>query len=89
MLPPPSAEQLECLGDGVVAPDALLELDAADVGRHRAALGPVKPAVRPPLERVGNGMGILHAEALEQHFRVAVRHVVAVSVRVEEEIRDL
>src|SRR5205814_2311534 len=66
----PFGEQLELPGDGVVAPDALLELDAADVGRHRAALRPIQPAIGSPGQRVGEGVGILHAEALEQHLGV-------------------
>src|SRR5437660_303040 len=39
-------EQLELPGPWMIAPDALLKLDAANVGRHRAALRPVEPAVR-------------------------------------------
>src|SRR5262245_54508925 len=42
------AEQLESPGARVVAPDALLELDPAHPGRHRAALEPVEPAVGAP-----------------------------------------
>ena len=83
------AEQLEALRERVVAPDALLELDAADVGRDRAALAAVEPAVRPPGQRVGDGVGVLHAEAGEQHLGVAVGHVVAVAVGVEEQVRRL
>ena len=89
VLPPPSANSSNCLGARVVAPDALLELDAADVGGHRAPLRPVEPAVGPPGQRVGEGVGVLHAEALEQHLGVAVGHVVVVLVGVEEQVRGL
>src|SRR5579884_2866914 len=36
-------KQLEFVGDGMVAPNALLKLDAADVGRYGAALSTVQP----------------------------------------------
>src|SRR5262249_40757246 len=65
-------EQLELLCPRAIAPDALLELDAADVGRHRATLRAVEPAVGAPGQRVGEGVGVVHAEALEQDLRVAV-----------------
>src|SRR4051812_38783697 len=52
----PLGEQLELPGPGVIAPDALLERDAADVGSDRAPLRPIQPAVRPPGERVGEGV---------------------------------
>jgi hypothetical protein len=79
-------KQLEFLGPRVIAPDALLEFAAANLRRHRAALGAVQPAVRAPLQRVGKGMGILHAETFEQHFRIAVRFVAAGLDLVEEQI---
>src|SRR5262249_37272711 len=53
-------EQLELLRPWVITPDALLELDAPNLCRHRAALRPVKPAVWSPLQGVGEGMGVLH-----------------------------
>ena len=59
------------------------------VGRDRAALAAVEPAVRPPGQRVGHRVGVLHAEAGEQHLGVAVGHVVAVAVGVEEQVRGL
>ena len=34
-------------------------------------------------------MGVLHAEALQQHLRIAVRHVVAVLVGVKQQVRRL
>jgi hypothetical protein len=83
------AEQLEAVRDGMVAPDALLEGDAAYLGGDGAPLAAVQPTVGPPGERIGDGVGILHAEALEQHLRVAVGHVVAVAIGIEEEVRHL
>ena len=56
------------------------------VRRDRAALAAVEPAVRAPGERVGHRVGVLHAEAAQQHLRVAVRDIVAVAVRVEEQV---
>ena len=61
-------------------------LDLAGAG---AAGGAVEPAVRPPLERVGERVRVVHAEAGEQHLGVAVGHVVVVLVRVEEQVRRL
>ena len=52
-------------------------------------LSAVEPAVRPPGEVVGERVRVLHAEAGEQHFGVAVGHVVAVAVGVEEQVRGL
>ena len=43
-------EQLELACDRMVAPDALLKFDAANVRRDRAAVRAVEPAVRPPDE---------------------------------------
>ena len=89
MLPPPSQNSSNLLRERVIAPDALLELDAADVGGDGAPLAAVEPAVRAPGQRVGDRVGVLHAEAGEQHFRVAVGHVVAVAVGVEEQVGRL
>jgi len=82
-------EQLERAGPRMIAPDPLLKLDAANVGRHGAALRPVEPAVRSPGQRVGEGVGVLHAEALEQHLGVAGRLVGAGFEEVKEEVRRL
>ena len=85
----PLAEQLEPSRPRVESPDGLLELDAADVVARRAAGDPVEPAVRPPGEVVGQRLGVLHAEAGEQNLGLAVGHVVAVAVGVEEQVGDL
>src|SRR5262245_61552867 len=57
-------EQLELLRPRVVAPGALLELDAPDTGRGRAPLAAVQPAVGTPGQRVGERMRVFHPEAL-------------------------
>src|SRR5439155_24079580 len=54
-----------------------------------AAGGAVEPAVRAPLQRVGERMGVVHAEAGEEYLRIAVGNVVLVLVRVEEQVRRL
>src|SRR5881628_3471014 len=66
------AEQLETPGDRVIAPDALLELQPANMGRHRAALAAIEPAVRSPGERVGDRMRVFHPEPAEQNLRIGV-----------------
>ena len=89
MLPPPSQNSSNRLVARVVAPDALLELDAADLGRDRAPLEAVEPAVRPPGQRVGHRVGVFHAEAGQEHLGIAVGPVVAVAVGVEQQVRRL
>ncbi len=59
------SEQLELSSHRVITPDTLLELDAVDVGRHRAPLSSIQPAVRPPCQRVDQRMRILKAEPLQ------------------------
>ena len=82
-------KQFERTGARVIAPDALLEADAADVGGDRASLGAVEPAIGAPLQGVGKGVGIVHAETAQQHLRVAIGHVVAVAVGIKEQVRRL
>src|SRR5262249_31702710 len=48
------AEKLKLVRDRMIAPDTLLELDTADVGRNGAPLAAIQPAVRPPGQRVGH-----------------------------------
>src|SRR6185295_14756202 len=72
-------EHLESLRLGMVAPDALLKFDnimrvygVLDLAGARAAGGAIQPAVRAPLKRVGERVRVVHAEAGEEHFGVAV-----------------
>src|SRR5439155_25087807 len=76
-------EQLKLARDRVVTPDALVKLYAADICRYPAPLRAVKPSIRPPGQRVGKRMRVCQAEAAQQHFRVAVRNVVVVPVRIK------
>ena len=85
----PFAEQLEALGRRMVAPDALLKADAANVGRHGAALRAIEPAVGAPLQRVDHRVRVFHAEAGEQHLGIAVGHVVAIAIGIEQQVRRL
>jgi len=85
----PFAEQLEAFGGRVVAPDALLKTDAANVRRDGAALRAVEPAVGAPLQGIDHGVRVFHAKTLEQHLGVAVGQVVAVLVGIEQQVRRL
>src|SRR5205823_4931796 len=82
-------EQLELARDRMVAPDALLKLDAANVGRHSAPLRAVEPAVRPPGQRVCQRMRVFEAEAAEQYFRIAVGNIVVIAIRIEKQVGRL
>src|SRR5207244_1708952 len=70
---------LETLLFGMIAPHVLADhLDRrvlaprpSDVGRHRAAVGAVEPAVGPPAQIAGAGVRVLQAEALQMHDGVA------------------
>ena len=68
----------------MIAPHALLKLDAANVGRGRAALHSVQPAVGSPGQRVGKGVRVFHAKAREQHLGRTVGHVVAIAIGIEQ-----
>ncbi len=85
----PLGKQLEAFGRRVIAPDALLKLDAADVGRHGASLRAIEPAVGPPRQRVGHRVGIVHAEAREEDFGITVGDVVVIAIGIEEQVGDL
>ena len=79
---------------GMVAPDELahgverwfVAAEASDRPRNGAALRAVEPAVRPPTQMAGDGVRILDAEPLEQDLRIAVGHVVPVTIGIEEEV---
>src|SRR5688500_4709970 len=73
----------------MIPPYALLELDSADAAGGRAAVNAVQPTVGSLSEMVRHRLGVFHAEAGEQHFGVAVRHIVAVGVGIEEQVRDV
>src|SRR5262249_35987950 len=83
------AEQLEGPRQRVEGAYPRLEHDTPYPGGHGAALTAVEPAVRPPGERVGDGVGVLHAEAAQEDVRIIVGDIVAVTVGVEEEVGRL
>ena len=80
---------------GMVAPDVLphgknlvlIETGPPHLGRHRAALRSVKPAVRPPSQAVHHRMRVLKPETGEVHHRSAIRDVVPVFVRIKKQVR--
>src|SRR5262245_30117878 len=73
----------------MIAPDALLKLDASNAGGDRAALTTIKPAVRSQCERIGDGVRVFHTEAGEQDFGVTVRNIVVIAVGIEKQVRRL
>ena len=87
MLPPPSAKSSNCRVAGMIAPDPLLELVAADPGRDGAPLRAVEPAVGPPGHRVDGRVRVLEPEPGEQHLGVAVGPIVVVSIGIEQQVR--
>ncbi len=82
-------EELEPACERVVSPDPLLKLGTADPRRDGASLRTVEPAVGPPGHRVDGRVGVLKAEAGQEHLGVAVGPVVAVSIGIEEQVRGL
>ena len=81
-------EDLEVAAHGMVTPDGLAEeFHALDVRRAGAAVSTVKPAIGPPRERVRAAVRVFEAEAGEFYFRGAIGDVVAVLIRIEEEVR--
>ncbi len=54
-----------------------------------APLSGIEPAIGAPAETVGDRMRVLDAEALQMHVRVAIGHVVAVRVGIEQQIRRI
>ncbi len=82
----PFAEEFKLVGHRVVPPHALLEVDAADVGRDIRPLRAVEPAVGSPGERIGKRTGVFHSEAGQQHLGIAVRNIVVIAIGIEEQI---
>ena len=85
------------LGDRMITEDATIHLHPlrsrcarlADVGRGQDSVPPIQPTVRPPAQSVDDI--VPHAVAVEpvQHnLRFAVRHVVAVTIRNEQDARS-
>lgn len=49
----------------------------------------VQPAVGAPFQGINHGVRVFHAKTLEQHLGLAVRHVVAVLIGIEQQVRRL
>jgi hypothetical protein len=80
-------EDLEHLRSGVIAPDALAEqAHALDLEGGGAARGAVDPAVRTPVQAAGERVRVLEPEARQVHLGIAVGHVVAVAIGIEEKV---
>ena len=79
----------------MIAPDGATELHAlvlrcAGPANERVcgdAVASVEPAVRPPREAVHHVVAGLERPAVEDDFRCAVRHAIAVAVGIEQKIR--
>src|SRR5262249_29032566 len=73
----------------MITPDALLKLNAANLGRDRAPVGAIEPTVWPQRQVVGKRMAICHPEARKQHFRIAAGNIIAILVWIEQQVRRL
>ena len=67
----------------------LIETGPGHLGRHRAALRRVEPAVRPPAQAIDHRVRVLQPESGQVHNRIAVRNVVSVFVRIKKQIRRI
>src|SRR5439155_25831931 len=76
-------KELKLFRDRMIPPDALLKFDAANVRSDSAAVCAVEPTVWTPLQRVGEGVRVFHAEAGQQDFRVAIGNVVVIAVGIK------
>ena len=84
------SEDFEGPGIGMITPDGLaFEMDPGNCRCARAALCPIDPAVGPPVEAVGRGMRILQSEPAQPDFRVGIRPVILIPVRVKEKVRGI
>src|SRR5438445_3157522 len=82
-------EQFELTRDGMITPDALLKFGSANARRYCAALRAVKPAVRPPRQRIRDCMSVLQTESADQHLGIAVGNVVMIAVGIKKQIGRL
>ena len=83
-------KNLEYLPPRVVAPDPLAKQpNALDFQIRGAAGGAVQPAVGSQVEAGRQRVRIFKTEPGKMHFRITVRNVVTVPVRIEEEVGRL
>ena len=88
-------KHLELVPHRMIAPDAGVQANPlagrraglADERLVEHAMIAVKPAVRPPCQAVRRLVRVLITPAVEQRYRIAVRHVIAVAVRNEQQMR--
>ena len=87
-VPAAFAEHLEFLGARMISPHGLAEkLDALNLRGTGAAMCAVDPAVRAPTQAVGTGMSVFQTEPREVYLGIAIRNVVAVFVRIKQQVR--
>ena len=90
-------DNIKCLGHRMITEDATVHLHPirsrstrlADVGGGQDSVTPIQPAVRSPAQTVDDV--VPHAvavEAVEHHLRFAVRYVVAIAIRDEQNARS-
>src|SRR5437867_8740492 len=88
-VPTTFGKQLHLTCARVISPDTLLEFEISNLGRGRTAVQSVKPAIRTPGEVVRHGLGILHSKATEEHLGITVGNIIAISIRIEKQVRRL
>ena len=91
------AEWFKNLAERVVAPDATSQRDgvtrylvgAPHTGKGRSPRAAIEPAVRPPAQAVGEVVVAIHGhiKPLQHHLRWAIRLVIVIAVRDEQESR--
>ena len=87
-VPAAFAEHLEFLRARMISPHGLAEkLDALNLRGTGAAMCAVDPAVRAPTQAVGTGMSVFQTEPREVYLGIAIRNVVAVFVRIKQQVR--
>ena len=70
----------------MITPHTLLKFAASDVCRDSASLTAIQPSVGTPCQRVGDTVCVLHAKSGEQNPGIAVRDVITIMVRIEQQI---
>ncbi len=76
----PFTKNFELFCFGVITPYALLKYNAPNMTSRGAAIDPIEPTVGTPGQMVGHRLGVLHAEAGEEYFRIGIRQVVAIVI---------
>ena len=58
-------------------------------GGHGAALSRIEPAIWTPSQAADHGVRVFYSESRQMNLWIAIRHVVAISIRIEQEIRRI